>query len=419
MPVRPTFGLLFAALSAVAVLAFCETGAAQRKKRLPRWKIDPYTKNDPAALKKAGYVRYGPFPFGEFGSKLIDTAYVDKHLSYAKIRWVETAHFRIGTTLPSWPVPADLWTRKKIRAELTRLKVKIPKVNPRTRSLDPWLRLHLTAQRMEEHYAEMQDWLGVQDADFPKNTKARKYGETYMGEGKYLGMPSKYMLLVTDKGNTYLDYLRNFTGLQSKFGQRWHFMKEHALFYGIGTDLGKGSLRNDTALHGHLVFNMTINLLDGFRHYSYDLPVWIREGLAHWFERRVSPKYNSFDQDEAAPLEPMNRWRWEPYVRQMLPVQKKWSPYARMLQWRQYGDISLNDHVMVWARVDFLMSFGKAKFKKLMFEIKGRYDHKTGKSLHSDIVGVTRDAVTKFYGFNPLKFDAKFAEWVKENYSLK
>ena len=157
--------LLLVALS----LFVCATGidAQKKKKRLPRWKIDPYTKNDPVRMKMAGYISFGPFPFGEIGTKIVDTAHVDKHLSYARIIWVETAHFRIGSSLGRWSIPTEIEVRRKLRAELERLKLKLGnKVNPKTRVLDPWLRLHLTAQRMEELYAEIQDWLGVEDSEF-------------------------------------------------------------------------------------------------------------------------------------------------------------------------------------------------------------------------------------------------------------
>ncbi len=245
--------LLLAALT----LSVCPTVVdAQKKKRLPRWQVDPYTKNDPARMKKAGYVSFGPFPFGELGSKIVDTEYVGKHLEYAQIIWVETAHFRIGSSLAPWAVPTELEIRRKLRAELGRLRKKLgKKVNPKTRVLDRWLRLHLTAQRMEELYAELQDWLGVKDSEFPANSKAKVYGQTYMGEGRYMGMNEKFMLLVTNKGSTNFDYLKTFTGRQSNFGQRWHFMTQGALYYGIGSDMNKGALRHDTGLHCDLVFN--------------------------------------------------------------------------------------------------------------------------------------------------------------------
>jgi len=98
---------------------------------------------------------------------------------------------------------------------------------------------------------------------------------------------------------------------------------------------------------------------------------------------------------------------------------KKWSSFSAMTQWRQFGDINFIDHVVLWARMDFLMSMGKEKFKSFMFEIKGRHDQDTGKALTTDLVGIVRGALKKSYGLNPISFDVKFREWVKANYPAK
>jgi hypothetical protein len=232
-------------------------------------------------------------------------------------------------------------------------------------------------------------------------------------------MKDKYLLLVTEQGSTYFDYLKHFTGRQSKFGQRWHYRHMGSLFYGVGTDMNEGELKKDTALHCDLVFNVAINLTDGFRHYSYDLPVWIREAIGHYFNREfVHQKWNSFDQDEGVAADKKNVWKWKSYTRKLLAAQKGTS-LSKLMQWRQYSDISFVDHVLIWSRFDFMMSFGKKKFSEFMFEIKGRVDPKTYLPDQRDLVGVLRRAIHKVYGMNVLKFDEKWVEWVKETYPIR
>jgi hypothetical protein len=93
----------FAATAALTVALFAAGAAdAQDKPKVPKWRIDPYTKNDPKLMTALGYVSYGPFEFGPVSSEE-----VDKFLSYDQFLWVETAHFRIGSSLQNWVVPCD------------------------------------------------------------------------------------------------------------------------------------------------------------------------------------------------------------------------------------------------------------------------------------------------------------------------
>lgn len=405
-------------LCAAALGALAAVAPAQDK--LPKWKLDPYTKNKPEALQKAGYVSYGPFQFGNLGAESIENTKVADHLAYVQILWVETAHFRIGTNLPTWPVPEDPETKAKIRAELTRLAEKIPGINPKTRRLDPWLRLHLFAQRCEDLYAEFSELAGVKDADFPPDPDKLiiQPGVRYMGQGPYLGMKQKYLLLLLEKEGPYKDYMKNFLGRDSKFGQRWHFKDVGSLIYTVSTEAHDGHLKHDTALHCDVAFNVSQNLLDGFRHYSYELPVWLKEGIGHWFNRRVHPKWNSFDQNEGSPADMRDLEGWAPYCRGMLGSTGKFAPFSEVYTWRDFGQITFNDHVAIWSRIDFLMSMGPERWRNFLFAMKGRVDENWIADQH-DLVGATRDALQQAYGFSVLQFDDKWSEWVKANYPLQ
>jgi hypothetical protein len=89
--------------------------------KIPKWKLDPYTKNKPEALEKAGYLNYGPFNFGNLGPNPVSSEHIEKHLGYAQILWVETKHFRLGSNLQAFTVPVDPEIRAKLRAEWLRL----------------------------------------------------------------------------------------------------------------------------------------------------------------------------------------------------------------------------------------------------------------------------------------------------------
>ncbi len=394
--------------------------AQDKPDKLPRYKQDPYTRNKPENLARAGYLSYGPFTFGNLGPDPVSSEAIEQHLSYAPILWVETAHFRFGSNLPQWTVPFDPDIRAKVRGELERLAEKIPNINPKAKVLDPWLRLHLFAQRLEDIYAEFSKLAGVTDKDFPARIEdvVLQPGVRYMGHGPYLGMRDKFLVLLFDKEGSFQDYMKSYLGRQSKYGQRWHFKDVSSLIYTVAAESDEGRLKDDTALHGNVAFNVSQNLLDGFRHYSYDLPVWIREGIGHWFERRVSPKFNSFDQNEGSPADVRNTWKWEPYTRRLLSGGGKFATFSEAYAWRDFGSITFDDHVAIWSRVDFMMAQGPEKWQTFLFEIKGRVDANWLPD-QNDLVGATRDALQKAYGLSVLSFDEKWAEWVKANYATQ
>jgi hypothetical protein len=396
------------------------TGAApalaQKGDKPAKWRIDPYTKNDPAAMAKAGYVSFGPFPFGSIADKPVDSSQVDASLEYIQILWVETKHFRIGLNLPAWPVPLDPETRGKIRKELEELQKVLPGVNPKTRTLDPWLRLHLTAMRMEKLYTETSALFGVKDEDFPADPAkvVVQPGARYMGYGPFMGMKDKFLVFVVEKLGPYQQYMKAYIGRDTKYPQRWHFKEISSLLIGLATESDRFPLKHDTALHCALAFNVGQNLLDGFRYYSYDLPVWIREGFGHWNSRRISGDWPSFDQNEGSIADMKDIDRWAPYCRGLLGTDKI-TPFPEAAAWRDFGNIKFDDHVAVWSRIDWLISQGPEKWQKFIFGVKGRVDANWAPD-QTDLVGATREALQQAYGVSFLDFDRKWSEWVKAHY---
>lgn len=409
---------LAAVLAATLALATASPARAQAGKaeKTPKWKIDPYTKNDPELMAKAGYVSFGPFPFGSVGDKVVQSSQIEATLPYVQILWAETKHFRIGLNLPAWPVPMDPETRAKVRKELEELQQVLPGINPKTRTLDPWLRLHMNAARLERLYTETQELFGVDDDDFPQDPAkvVMTPGARYMGYGPFMGMKDKYLVLVFDQQSPYQQYMKAFVGRDTQHPQRWHFKDVSAILISFACEDDQFPRKHDTALHCSLAFNVSQNLLDGFRYYSYDLPVWIREGFAHWNERRVSPDWPSYDQNEGSVADMKTLSRWEPYCRQLI-ANNKVTPFAETAAWRDFGNIKFDDHVAVWSRVDFLIAQGHDKWQQFLFGIKGRVDANWQPD-HKDLVGATRDALQAAYGLSMLDFDAKWAEWVKAHY---
>ena len=80
----------------------------------------------------------------------------------------------------------------------------------RVKKLDPYLRLHLMAQRGEDFYKRFQKLLGVTDADFPAT---RQNEGPYMGNGLYMGEKGKFEALLHVNRGTHSAFTSKYMGV--------------------------------------------------------------------------------------------------------------------------------------------------------------------------------------------------------------
>lgn len=369
--------------------------------------VDPYTEGDPARMAAAGIVSYGGFEFARE-----DTAGVERLLGVVDVKWIETAHFEIGFGLGPYKLRQE--ERKKVAAELERLATRLPEVNPKQTTLDPWLRAHLFAQRLEEAYTDFLSIVELTDADFPDGKKPYLIGQAapYMGEGPYLGQKGKFEVLFLPSEASHLTYLRHYFGLSIKRTQRWNLPERDTL--SITIHEGQGKLRMDTALHAHVVFNAAHVFLDGLRHYSYDSPRWLLEGLAHWMERQIAPNFNSFDGDEGSSPEMTSKSNWEAEVKKL--VASGSAPrLGEMVGFTTFGELTLDHHFATWSMVDYLMREHRSAFGRMLKGIKGLLDeHALADG--SRLADVQRDLFRSEFGMSYQQFDSAWRAWVSATY---
>lgn len=408
-------------LLALALLCFASAQPlfGQKKQRVPKWRIDPYTKGDAEAMKKAGVVAYHPITFGEQAGKAVSTERIEEELGRAKLLWMETEHFRIGSSLPAWSIPAsDRKVKKKIEGELQRLKKKLPKINHKTRRLTRWLRVHLFAQRCEETYAKFMKRLGATEASFPK-TRKTFINNKYFGEGPYLGQPEKFLVLMFEKQSDFTRYLTLFIGREQAFAQRWNFKNTGALIIATSSELEDGRLKHDTSMHCHIVWNVVHNMISGYRFYSYDLPVWFCEGMAHYWAKEVDEdRALDFDQNESARAKVLRTGKWKPKVRRWLD-HKKSRPLSELISLRDYGQLNKYDHVRCYSLVDWMMAQGDEKFAAFMNSVKGYVDPKTGLATAKEVINLQRKGLRSAYSVSPIQLEEKWRKWVLKTYPVK
>jgi len=378
--------------------------ASAQKKRSNDPTLCPYCKNDPEVMKKAGIVSHGGFDFGKN-----NTTKIDEFLPTQDIKWIESAHFKIGFALGVQKVTLE--EKKKIQGELARLHVAMPDIKPEIGMLDPWLRAHLYAQRCEDVWNRFVELMQAKDIEWADG-KGGPWKGTYNGEGPYLGMKQKYEVIVLTNEAAHLALLMEHAGLPIRKSQRWHYVDRGAISLNVHAEQGR--LRVDMALHGHIAFNLAHNLYDGFNHYSYDTPVWYHEGLAHFMEREIEPDYNSFDAGEGASADMTNKKDWKPDVLKLIDANTA-PRMAELLQLKTFAELKLPHHYTTWAMMDFLVKTKPDKLAKFLQHMKRCYNDK-GQPTGENLIEFHRKAFKEDLGMSYAEFDDAWREWAKTAY---
>ncbi|MCZ6596220.1 MAG: hypothetical protein O7B99_01125 [Planctomycetota bacterium] len=394
-PLAPLGALLVAFLVAAA-----PADAQRSKQRRNDPSLCTVCEGNPDLMTPAGIVSHGVFPFGTDNTKETDI-----FLATSDIRWIETEHVRIGFGLGSYKVSEK--EKKKLRAELIELQEHFPDIEPKKKILDPWYRVHLFALRVEKAYDRFLELIRKEQRDFPEVGDQWMIGRPYMGEGPHLGQKEKYEILIVETPAEQVTYLREHFGLLIKKTQRWNVVERDALT--VTMHIRQGQLRVDTALHGHVVFNLAHCMLDGYKHYSYDTPLWIHEGLAHFMEREVSPRWNSFDSTEGSIAEQTRKEKWIPQVKKMINGRKA-PRMAELMNLQSYAAFELEHHYATWSMTKFLVEEHANGYACLNDELHGLKDAE-GYPDGSNMRDTHRKAFQTCLGMSYAQFDQAWKEW--------
>ena len=344
-------------------------------------------------------ISHGPFALARTDSEAFS-----RDLPASQWTFLETAHFRLASSLG--PVTLDRKERERRAAELALLRELVPDFPTNPKKLDPWLRLHLLALRMEQTYARFQAIMRVTDADFPKS-RAEEVPGKYMGGGPFLGERDKFELVWHTNRKTHIELCRTQTGASSTDALRWHFSPEHKMFASLPAE--DPDLRDDRWLVPHSVHVLSHLMLCAFADFAYDPPIWLDAGLAHMLEREVEPTSTTIDGDEGSgPSRGGHRdWRGED-VR--LARSKDAPTFAVMMRWSAFHDLDEAAHVACWSRVRFLVETLPEEFARFVTAVKGQLDeHRmpTGK----DLPGLQRRLLDEVFDWTPDQFDEAWKAW--------
>jgi hypothetical protein len=355
--------------------------------------VDPYTRGEAARLEQLGYRSFGPFPFGREPTDLVQA-----RMGEVPVLWVETEHFRLGSALEEYEpeLPQEV---SELRAELAALRERLDSIPARAKTLDPWLRLHLFARRLEALHADVVARLGVAAGPPPADGTRPSRAQALT-----LGMRDKFTVLLTQKKSLLARFTREYLGTEQSENCIHAFHQQGTLFFGISDESVD---MTDSDLHFAVLYGVTQNLLTAIGGFRRLPPPWWLHGLALWFARAAEPRVLLYSRPPGETLPPEELEDWEPLVRGRVEhaATLAWTDMLAREMWRGQA---FGDNVVLWSRIDYLLR-ATSHARELVPIL-----HAASGSVPDGATALQRIA-----GCDLETLDRRWAEWVRKNYRKK
>ncbi len=386
--------------AALAIVAAIVAGApaAVAQARKPAGEVCKWCENDPKRLAAAGAVSHGPMILGKS-----DSNHLAQTMPGKPFLFLETPHLRIASSLDSESVSAR--DRPRVESLLARMREAFPKIPKRVTVLDPALRLHVFGLASESFYQRFQELLRVKDEDFPES---RLPEGPFMGDGRYLGEKEKFEIVMHHDRRTHHLYTREATGATVTDALRWHLKDPHRMMVSMPAE--DSDLSQDRFLYPHARHNLAHLFFCAYKHFSFDPPPWLDEGLAHAMELEDATDLNVTycGEEGAAPeRDPSSDW----WARTRTLLQRDKAPsLAELVHRKSFAELKREDHVIAWSKVRFLIDEHGEKFARFLGDLKGRLDER-GYPTGKDLPGAQRTLLREIWGWSLEDFDVAWKEW--------
>jgi len=231
--------------------------------------------------------------------------------------------------------------------------------------------VHLLAQRCESTYARFLTIVGCSDRDFPRPRSRLGHGASWMGIGPYLGQQEKFVVLVTATAEDFGRYTQAFLGERFRWPRRFDLGWNRGLFFGTSIDF-EGNLRDDTALHCHVVYNLAQNFCDAYRHFRHEIPVWFECGFAQRLLREIDPQYVNVVRPPGGRPDGRSPGDIRDWTEAAAGLARHGgaTPMRTMALWADYAHFRYHDYIAAWSRVEFIARDGERKLGELLHALK-------------------------------------------------
>jgi len=378
------------------LLVLCMFGLA-----LPAASAQRKKSKDPLPLSEAGILSRQPQAIGDpalasFAETMIDSDWL----------YVETAHFRVASSLDDMKLSAK--DRKRLAPELAELAPYFPELGAKPKKIPREVYVVLMGMRVEKLYAEFQRVMAVSDADFPVSRAAQAGQGEYMGDGPYLGEREKFEIVLHGDGIDHNDFTEQQRGIVARDTVRWHCRKPSKLI--VSMPCVDGDTSKDQWLWPHLAHNVAHMLLDGFKFFAYDTPLWLAEGLALGFEKQVNPESWTRDGGEGVFFEPERSKDWGKDIKSIARKGKHTS-IAKLMAANGPADLDRTANMTAWSMTQFLIQRHPQAYSKMMGKLKAQLDEQ-GYPTGNNLDDLTRAQFRELWQWTPRQFEQAWLRWV-------
>ncbi|MFT7669133.1 MAG: hypothetical protein ACI8X5_001833 [Planctomycetota bacterium] len=370
--------------------------------------VDPYTKGDRQLEKKLGYAQFGFVPW----RNAEDSKSVQENMGGIPMLWVETEHFRIGSSLGTYKLPNDREERGRFKDDITRLKKKLGKLKAPKKKIDPYLLLHIYAQRAEDQYDAFIRDFSVEPED-------------YLKTGPNLGHKNKFLLILCQRKSEFGRYVRTYHQSDINYAFRTGWYQD-----GMVALANVESIREhlvdepeapvDTMFHCLLAHVLANNFVDGYDQLLFNAPAWLVFGYGHFTTKRIDERYTYFDGRKVIYKTDSDEWSWQPRVRNL--VKNDFFTSAKdLFAQKAYDELHARDHMTAWSRTEFLLNVAEGEPKTFLKLASAplKVSKQTGVTKETEFLVRQERALAAAYKMTPEEFDKAWSKWVLRTYKKK
>ena len=225
-------------------------------------------------------------------------------------------------------------------------------------------------------------------------------------------------MLLCERKSSFGRFMRRYADIQTENSYRFSF-PDGGVFFGTNAEIMRESgLGLDSALYCTVTHGVIINFIDAYKQNLHNAPYWWKYGLAHWYSRNIDERWTTgIGLGENAVRSP-DDWIWQPRIYKLVK-NDFFASTEDMFSWLEYKDMDARAHLVVWSKVDYLMSREGADFEGFLDAICKLKPQGTDEEVSRALLERQSTALMAYFDLTPQELDEAWAKHVRKRYDKK